>query len=253
MANADRRPGGNHACRRGAHVRRRARGRRRLPTLVLAATALIAPHPSKPPKPRANTSISLTTAAPRLAGEHAHVRPDPRLYEPLILEAALAHRLDPALIRGVIRFESAFAPLAVSPAGAQGLMQLMPAVAAGLGVRDIFDPRENIMGGARYLRQLLDRYHGRVDLASPATTRARRRSIATMPCRRFRRPSDTSRRSRDSSSATTAIETRTTRAGAALLFPIALSPIALRCGSGSSIVEARVTSTRSTTCTDIDF
>jgi soluble lytic murein transglycosylase-like protein len=79
------------------------------------------------------------------------------------------------LIRAVVRAESDFNPMVVSPAGAQGLMQLMPDLAAELGVADVFDPRENIMGGARYLRWLLDRNRGNIPLtlasynAGPAT------------------------------------------------------------------------------------
>ncbi len=73
--------------------------------------------------------------------------------------------LDPELIRAVMRAESAFNPLVVSRAGAQGLMQLMPALAEEMGVEDPFDPRQNIMGGARYLRRLLDRHRGNIPLS----------------------------------------------------------------------------------------
>jgi len=65
----------------------------------------------------------------------------------------------------VVQTESSFNPTVVSRVGAQGLMQLMPALADELGVRDSFDPRDNIMGGARYLRELLDRFRGNVRLA----------------------------------------------------------------------------------------
>lgn len=75
------------------------------------------------------------------------------------------HGVDAALIKAVMRTESAFNPFAESPAGAQGLMQLMPALAAEMGVADVFDPRQNIMGGAKYLRQLLDATSGNVPLA----------------------------------------------------------------------------------------
>jgi soluble lytic murein transglycosylase-like protein len=60
--------------------------------------------------------------------------------------------------------ESAFNPMAVSPAGAMGLMQLMPEVAGAFGIADPFDPRENIMGGTRLLRELLDVYHNNIPL-----------------------------------------------------------------------------------------
>jgi soluble lytic murein transglycosylase-like protein len=86
-------------------------------------------------------------------------------YNDAIAEAAALYRLDPNLIRAIIRAESAFNPFAVSRAGAQGLMQLMPAVAKELNVLDPFDPRQNIFGGARYLRQLLDMHKGNVSLA----------------------------------------------------------------------------------------
>ena len=72
--------------------------------------------------------------------------------------AAARHKLDPALLAGLIRQESNFDPSAVSPAGARGLTQLMPGTAAGLGVKDASDPVQAIEGGARYLRQQLDRF-----------------------------------------------------------------------------------------------
>ena len=68
------------------------------------------------------------------------------------------HDIRPDLVRAVVQVESAFNPYAVSPKGAQGLMQLMPATARALGVSNPFNPLDNIRGGVRYLRQLLDRY-----------------------------------------------------------------------------------------------
>jgi len=68
------------------------------------------------------------------------------------------YRLDPDLVNSVIRAESGFNVRAVSPKGAQGLMQLMPQTASQLGVQNAFDPRANVEGGARYLRELLERY-----------------------------------------------------------------------------------------------
>lgn len=81
--------------------------------------------------------------------------------------AAAANDLDPDFLTAVARTESALDPRALSPAGAIGLMQLMPATARGLGV-DPWDPKQNIMGGARHLRALLDRFDGRIDLALAA-------------------------------------------------------------------------------------
>ena len=85
-----------------------------------------------------------------------------------IQEISREHGVSPALIEAVVRTESGFDPTAVSPKGAGGLMQLMPKTAAALGVPDRFDPRENISGGVRHLRYLLDRYQGSVPLALAA-------------------------------------------------------------------------------------
>ena len=86
-------------------------------------------------------------------------------YDAAIAEAADTYGLDPNLIRAIIHAESAFNPFAVSSAGALGLMQLMPAMAEEMNVDNPFDPRQNILGGSRYLRDLLALHHGNVDLA----------------------------------------------------------------------------------------
>jgi soluble lytic murein transglycosylase-like protein len=91
-----------------------------------------------------------------------------RGYEPLVAEYASRHAIRPELVRAVIQVESGFNPLARSPKGAMGLMQLMPQTARELGVRDPYDPAENINGGAAYLKQLLDRYDGEEQLALAA-------------------------------------------------------------------------------------
>jgi hypothetical protein len=85
-----------------------------------------------------------------------------------IRDVATRHGVDPALVESVIRVESAWNPWAVSRKGAQGLMQLMPRTASALGVRDAFDPRQNIEGGVRHLRYLLDRYPSDLTLALAA-------------------------------------------------------------------------------------
>ena len=86
----------------------------------------------------------------------------------LISDAARTHGVDPRLLAAVASRESAFDARAVSPVGACGLMQLMPQTARFLGVANIFDPRENVFGGAHYLRTLLDTFDGDLDLALAA-------------------------------------------------------------------------------------
>ena len=89
-------------------------------------------------------------------------------FEPIIQKASRQYGVDAELIRAVIKAESNFNPRAVSHAGAQGLMQLMPATARGLGVSNSFDPEQNVMGGTRFLKGLLDRYNGDLDAALAA-------------------------------------------------------------------------------------
>lgn len=89
-------------------------------------------------------------------------------YESAISQHARMQGVAVDLVRAVIQVESAFNPIAVSDKGAMGLMQLMPATAAELGVRNPFDPEQNIRGGVTYLKQLLTRYDNKVELALAA-------------------------------------------------------------------------------------
>jgi len=89
---------------------------------------------------------------------------DHSAFDSIITEASERYDLPFEFIKAVIKAESAFNPRAVSRTGAQGLMQLMPRTAESLGVDDSFDPRQNIMGGTLYLRQLADRYDGDINL-----------------------------------------------------------------------------------------
>jgi soluble lytic murein transglycosylase-like protein len=97
-------------------------------------------------------------------------RPDParrKAYDTMIRDAARRYRVDHALVKAVIRAESDFVPYAKSPAGAQGLMQLMPATARQYNAR-AYEPRDNIEAGTKHLRGLLDMYDGNVRLALAA-------------------------------------------------------------------------------------
>jgi soluble lytic murein transglycosylase-like protein len=92
----------------------------------------------------------------------------PRYLASLIDEASRAHNVDPLLVAAVARRESAFDADAISPAGACGIMQLMPDTAKLLGVSDVFDARQNVFAGARYLKSLLETYKGDLDRALAA-------------------------------------------------------------------------------------
>ncbi len=95
-------------------------------------------------------------------------KPHPSSYDPLIREISGRHRVEYALVKAVIKTESNFNPHAVSPKGARGLMQLMPATARLHNVRNMLAPRDNIEGGVKHLRMLLDYYSGNVSLALAA-------------------------------------------------------------------------------------
>jgi soluble lytic murein transglycosylase-like protein len=89
-------------------------------------------------------------------------------YDGIIDEASRRFGLEPSLVKAVIKAESDFDHEAVSDKGAQGLMQLMPTTAANMEVKDVFDPEENIVGGARYLSQLMERFGKNTELAIAA-------------------------------------------------------------------------------------
>ena len=109
---------------------------------------------------------SLAAVSPTVAGASALPAGVP--YGAEITAAAKKHGIDPALLAGLVRQESNFNPTAGSSAGARGLTQLMPATAAGLGVTDVTDPVQALDGGAKYLKQQLDRFGGDVTLALAA-------------------------------------------------------------------------------------
>ncbi len=90
------------------------------------------------------------------------------MYDTYIREASRIHDVSFLLLKAIVKVESNFNPKAVSKKGAKGLMQIMPSNFRELGIKDPFDPRENIMGGARYFRQLLDRFNNNIHLALAA-------------------------------------------------------------------------------------
>jgi soluble lytic murein transglycosylase-like protein len=150
-----------HSERSFADRRRRIRRKRTVRGLFFGMFAMSLPnHPVRPPSFDISTSEAFVSTS-----ENFRALPATIAYNDAIAEAADLYKLDPNLIRAIIRAESAFNPFAVSSAGALGLMQLMPEVAEELDVLDPFDPRQNIFGGARYLRWLLDRNNGNLDLA----------------------------------------------------------------------------------------
>jgi hypothetical protein len=89
-------------------------------------------------------------------------------YDAIIEKYAGDYQLDPHLIRSIIATESGFNPKAVSPKGARGLMQLMPSTAAQLGVKNSFDPEQNIQGGVKHFRSLLDNFNNDFTLSLAA-------------------------------------------------------------------------------------
>ena len=121
-------------------------------------------------KPRTDGGDVRTFAVPRATGVKVTRPSDEKSaqFDPIIDEHATAQGVSADLVRAVIQVESAFNPRAVSPKGAMGLMQLMPATASELGVVNPFDPAQNIGGGIKYLKRLLSRYDQKVELALAA-------------------------------------------------------------------------------------
>jgi soluble lytic murein transglycosylase-like protein len=103
-----------------------------------------------------------------VAASNAPAMVAPAQIDALVNDNAQAQSVDPALVKAIIANESGFNANATSKVGAQGLMQLMPGTAAGLGVSDAYDPEQNVAGGTKYIKQLLDHFGGDVKLAVAA-------------------------------------------------------------------------------------
>ncbi|MGG0719071.1 lytic transglycosylase domain-containing protein [Robertmurraya massiliosenegalensis] len=115
------------------------------------------------------TPFMMSTSLPPIQlTKLAQTTGDKTNFDDLIEDAADKYNLPVDLIKSVIKQESNFNANAVSSAGASGLMQLMPGTAKHLGVSNVFDPKENILGGSKYLRQMLDKYDNNVELALAA-------------------------------------------------------------------------------------
>ncbi len=130
-------------------------------------TELALPRIGVPTSGGATSAVTPRRAATVSRSASRSARFDPETFRASVKEAAATHKLSESLIFAVMRAESNFNPYAVSSAGAQGLMQLIPSTARLVGVVNSFDPHQNIHGGAKYLRMMLDRF-GRVDLALAA-------------------------------------------------------------------------------------
>jgi len=125
-----------------------------------ASMVQAAMDPSPAPGSPASSGAGAPSDAPAMV--------PPAQIDQLVSQNAGRWGVDPALVKAIIANESGFNAHATSKTGAQGLMQLMPGTAAGLGVTDSYDPGQNVFGGTRYIRGLLDRFHGDMRLAIAA-------------------------------------------------------------------------------------
>jgi soluble lytic murein transglycosylase-like protein len=144
------------------------------PASTLLLDALLAQQTPKPTAATTAQHVEATTTVvpdnppPAAPAPLTNTPEPPQSLQQIISNAAKRYGVDANLIKSVIKVESNYNPNAVSHAGAQGLMQLMPATARGLGVTDPFDPQQNVMAGTRFLKDMLRRYDGNLDAALAA-------------------------------------------------------------------------------------
>jgi len=163
--NGDRRVGERRSLERAVPGRRQ--GERRKCTaragLLMAALSLLTGG-----RLIISPSVETTTDDFRVAPDGPEAKQDetdPSRFDAIIEEASALYGVNSALVKAVIQAESRFNPLAVSPVGAKGLMQLMPLIAKEYGALDPLDAKQNIFAGVKYLSNLLDRYNGNVSMA----------------------------------------------------------------------------------------
>jgi len=163
--NGDRRAGERRSPERAGPGRRR--GERRKTTaragLLMAVLSLLSGGRILL-RPTVETSTDGFRLAPDLT-EMKTDETDPSRFDAIIEEASALYGVNSALVKAVIQAESRFNPLAVSPVGARGLMQLMPVIAREYGALDPLDAKQNVFAGVKYLSNLLDRYNGNVSMA----------------------------------------------------------------------------------------
>lgn len=147
------------------HAKRRGRKRRAAAHGLLMGAMIFGAQAKPKAMSRVNSKEFMPVAEVTVSIDSFAAIPPYLAYDDIIDEAALEHEVNPDLIHAVIETESRYNLFAQSSVGAQGLMQLMPALQKDMGVDDPFDPRQNIMAGTEYLKRLLNHHKGRVDLA----------------------------------------------------------------------------------------